>query len=219
MIANDIQNELSPEIAKLMIQPLGETGQPPKFGIEYFSVGLDDYFDAIDKEYLGTSGILKDGGSSFKLVEAYYGGGKTHFFYALRNLAWQNNFTVAYIELHRDNCPFDKLERVYKEIALNIQYPQTLEGLISREEKGMEAFLHNWVEDIRSKLAPLTGEKIQEYMKTIKGIDSSSYANAVKNAFKSLVSKVDGQVPSFFIVSPLGNNSQANSERAESMLH
>ena len=104
-------------MAKIMVQQLEGAGQPPRMGIRYFTVGLDDYTQALEDEYLGEDGTLQHRSSTFKLVEAYYGGGKTHFFYVLRDLASSNGFVSSYVELSRKNSPFDKLELVYKEIV------------------------------------------------------------------------------------------------------
>ena len=63
--------------ARSIIQQLGSSGQPPEFGVQYFSVGLDDYLNVIDEEYLST--FISFGGSAFKLVVGMYGGGKNSF--------------------------------------------------------------------------------------------------------------------------------------------
>src|SRR5204863_5649818 len=92
-----MMNGLSPQRAKRIIQQLGGSGQPPDYGVQYFSVGLDDYLNVIDEEYL--SSYIRDGGSIFKLVEGIYGGGKTHFLYCVRDKGWAHGFVVSYISL------------------------------------------------------------------------------------------------------------------------
>jgi hypothetical protein len=83
------KGELDPRLAKAIIHKLGSFGTPPEFGIEYFSVGVEQYLRVIEDEYL--KDILKFNLSSFKLITGNYGGGKTHFLYSVRNLGWRNN--------------------------------------------------------------------------------------------------------------------------------
>ena len=59
-------NELDQRTARRIIEQLGGSGQPPEFGVQYFSVGLDPYLDVIEDEYLAN--FIKSGGSAFKLV-------------------------------------------------------------------------------------------------------------------------------------------------------
>ena len=101
-------SELSPSIARNIIERVGSSGQPPEYGFQFFSSGLDPYLSAIDTEYL--SSFIKDGGSVFKMVVGTYGGGKTHFLYCVRDIAWKHNFVVSYVSLKPEECPFHKLE-------------------------------------------------------------------------------------------------------------
>jgi hypothetical protein len=57
-------SELTQLIARRIIDRVGGSGQPPEYGIEYFSAGLDPYLDVIDAEYLST--LISQGGSTFK---------------------------------------------------------------------------------------------------------------------------------------------------------
>ena len=98
------------QLARAIINKLGSTGTPPEFGIEHFTVGLEPYLKVLEDEYL--DGILKYNLSSFKLITGNYGGGKTHFLYTVRDLAFRHNYCVAYVSLNPTECPFDKLELV-----------------------------------------------------------------------------------------------------------
>jgi hypothetical protein len=177
------------EIAKAMIYRLGETGTPPEFGLDSFTVGLTPYLKVIENEYLDS--VLKVGISSFKLVVGEYGGGKTHFLYCVRELAWQLRYGVSYVPLSPTECPFDKLELVYKSIVNNLSYPPaSLEELLSFQEKGIEAFIRVWFEKVIKELKTKDIDRqLKEYIDGIKGFESTSFTNAVKQAFLALKDK------------------------------
>ncbi|MEO0225452.1 MAG: BREX system ATP-binding domain-containing protein [candidate division WOR-3 bacterium] len=175
---------LDAALAKAIINKLGESGTPPEFGIEHFTIGLERYLRVVEDEYL--RGILKYNLSSFKLVTGSYGGGKTHFLYSVRNLAWRNNFVVAYVSLNPTECPFDKLELVYKQIVTNLTPPMAEAELLKPWEKGIDAFMRLWFKDIRQKTNG-DEKKLSAYLLTIKGMESSSFTNAVRSAFLNLM--------------------------------
>lgn len=179
--------ELEPATAKMMIQQLEGSGQPPKTGVRFFTVGLEEYTSCLDEEYLGEMGTLRHRSSTFKLVEAYYGGGKTHFFYVIRDLGSSHGFVTSYVELSRKNSPFDKLELVYKEIAVNLQWPYDPERDDLSEAPGIEGLMRVWHEKVRNDFTPLTREKAQTYVAQLRGIESVSFSNAVRKAFMALV--------------------------------
>ena len=80
--------DLTSEISREILKPLRESGIPPKFGLEFFSSGFEDVFYHLENEYL--KDIVKKRGSTFKFVSASFGGGKTHFTYQFREIAWTN---------------------------------------------------------------------------------------------------------------------------------
>jgi hypothetical protein len=169
--------------ALLIINRLGSTGTPPEIGLEAFTVGLDAYLKTLEEEYL--KNLLKTYHfSTFKLVVGNYGGGKTHFLYNVRNLAFQNNFVVAYVALNPTECPFDKLELVYKQIINNLEAPsQKAPRLIP----GIEAFIEHWYLQVKEKFN--TTEELFEYLNTLRGVESISFLNAVKGAFFNFAQK------------------------------
>ena len=183
--------------AKAILSKLGSTGTPPEFGIETFSVGLDHYLKVLESEYL--QGVLKYNLSSFKLVVGNYGGGKTHFLYSVRNLAFRNNYAVAYATLSPTECPFDRLELVYRQIVSNLMPPMNEEDLSKPWEKGIEPLLRHWYHKIRSQGAGVGGQgsvdgaqgvsNLRDYVSSLKGTESSSFLNAVKAAFNALVAE------------------------------
>uniref|UniRef100_A0A7C6EEN8 ATP-binding protein n=1 Tax=candidate division WOR-3 bacterium TaxID=2052148 RepID=A0A7C6EEN8_UNCW3 len=174
-------------LARAIINKLGGSGTPPEFGIETFTIGLERYSYVIEEEYL--KGILKYNLSSFKLITGNYGGGKTHFLYTVRNLGWKHNFVVAYVGLNPTECPFDKLELVYKQIAVNLMPPLEEAELMRSpfQEKGIDCLLHRWYEDCKEKVDQVNS--LQEYLKGIKGTESTSFLNAVKGSFASLIAE------------------------------
>jgi len=166
--------------ALLIINKLGSTGTPPEFGVEEFSIGLEKYLKVIDQEYL--NGILKNYHlSSFKIVIGNYGGGKTHFLYSVRNLAFKNGYVVVYVALNPTECPFDKLELVYKQIVSNIQIPLPSSDIMEPPLTGIEAFIENWYKSVKEKIDRV--DAIHDYLNELKGIESISFLNAIKAAF------------------------------------
>lgn len=100
--------------ASHILQRLGESGQPPEFGVEHINVGNESYLQVLEEEYFQRQ--LK-GGASFKLVQGYFGGGKTHFLYCVRDMALRHRFAVAVVELSPSECPYDDTLKVYASVA------------------------------------------------------------------------------------------------------
>lgn len=183
---NDL-NKINPLIAKSIILKLGESGTPPDYGIQFFTVGLEPYSKVLEEEYL--AGIIKTGLSAFKLVIGSYGGGKTHFFYNVRDLAWKNNFVVSYVPLSPKECPFDKLELVYKKIVTEIMSPMTLTEMMNPQERGVEAFIKVWFYGIQRSLNGT--DELKEYIRSRIKTESISFSNAIKHAFIALIENDD----------------------------
>ena len=80
------------QIASHILQRLGEGGQPPEVGVELINVGNESYLKVLEHEYFGNQLRI---GSSFKLVQGYFGGGKTHFLHCVRDMAWRHGFVTA----------------------------------------------------------------------------------------------------------------------------
>lgn len=182
---------LDPTTAKMMIQTLAGEGQPPRVGLEYITVGLDAFLKPLHAEYIGPKGTLKAGHGTVKIVEAYYGGGKTHFFRMLQSLAWKENFASSYVELSSKECPFNRLERVYQQLVATLQYPPR-EGDPGLADQGIEPFLRVWKARVEEELAPLDDAKTSAYLSGIQGIESVSFLHAVRAAFQCL--RVDDDV-------------------------
>jgi hypothetical protein len=173
------------QLARAIVNKLGSTGTPPEFGIEAFTVGLEPLLKVIEDEYL--DGILKYNLSSFKLITGNYGGGKTHFLYLVRNAAFRHNFCVAYVSLNPTECPFDKLELVYKGIAANLTAPIATDAPPGVWDKGVESVVRRWVETQRKSQDRAEG--LHRYLETLPVTESTSFSNAVRAAFSSLVAE------------------------------
>jgi len=186
-------NELDPKIARRIIDTVGGNGIPPEYGFQFFSAGLDPYLSVLEEEYLST--FIKQGGSAFKMVVGVYGGGKTHFLYSVRDLAWKQNFVVSYVSLSPGESPFHKLELVYRAIVKGILPPLTPDELLSGYEQGIVSFLCSWFSMKYQEFSGkgLSGDELREallnHVDGIQGIESISFAKAVKSAFRALLNK------------------------------
>ena len=112
-----LTNEENKLIAAHIIQRLGEGGQPPEFGLSRINVGNESYLNVLEHEYFQS--LLKQG-SSFKLVQGYFGGGKTHFLHCVRELAWKYGFVSSIVELSPSECPYDDALKVYQNVASHL---------------------------------------------------------------------------------------------------
>ncbi len=176
------------QLAKAIISKLGATGTPPEFGIETFTIGLEPYLAVVEEEYL--KGILPYNLSSFKLITGNYGGGKTHFLYSVRNLAFRHNYCVAYVSLNPSECPFDRLELVYRAIVANLAAPQPVDRPAPVWEKGIESVVRRWV--VQSRKAADRKEVLLRQLDELPVTESTSFSNAVKGAFSALLAE-DGE--------------------------
>ena len=150
--------ELTPDLARHVLDRMGSTGQPPERGAQYVNVGTDDLLTVLRDEYLRP---MKASGrnSTFKLVQAPFGGGKTQFLHCLRELAWSEGFATSLVGLSPKECPFDRPVAIYREVARRIELPvgaldvepstgldRVLRQIVEQrvEEAGTEAFL-DWL--------------------------------------------------------------------------
>ncbi len=168
--------------ARQILHPLAETGTPSEFGLEHYTVGLDPFLKVIEEEYL--SDYIRAGGSAFKLVVGSYGGGKTHFLYVVRNLAWRLGYATSYVPLSPTECPFSRLDLVYRVVMANLTPPYDPQHAPTTYHRGIDAFLHHWFATKRPLLD--TEEKLRVYLEGITGLESTSFARAVRLAFEAL---------------------------------
>ncbi|NLF02466.1 MAG: DUF2791 family P-loop domain-containing protein, partial [Anaerolineales bacterium] len=190
--------QLDPMVARRIIEQVASTGQPPQVGLEYFTSGLDPYMSVLENDYFKS--YLREGGSGFKLVVGVYGGGKTHFMYCVRNLAWAHNYATAYVSLNPSDSPFHRLEAVYRAIARSLTPPLSTEELLSGYEEGMASFIRIWFAEVQRRLANegWEGDELRDELirasRRLEGLESLSFARAVGAAFRALI---DGQEEAF----------------------
>ncbi len=188
--------DIKPEVARQIVETLGSHGTPPEWGFQLFTAGLGDYLDIVEEDYLKT--FVAHGGSAFKMIVGAYGGGKTHFLYNVREKAWKNGYVVSYVSLRHDESPFHRMDRVYRAIALSLTAPLSPEELLEGSEKGLGAFLKNWLVRAREKLqqAGLPDEKLAEALQdeartAVADLEGSHYAAALRHAFLALAAGAD----------------------------
>ncbi len=184
--------QLTSQIARRIIETVGSYGTPPEYGFQFFTAGLEPYLQILREEYLKTY-IKEDGGAAVKIVIGTYGGGKTHFLYCLRELAWQENFAVSYVPLSPEETPFYRLESVYRSVINNLTYPLSAQEILQGMEKGVGPFLIAWYERVRAGFqnAGLGEEEIETeigpYLDALqRGIENTNFAKAVTAAFWAL---------------------------------
>lgn len=183
--------QLTQRLARKIIEVVGSSGQPPEWGFQYFSAGLAPYLNVIEGDYLRSQ--ILEGGSAFKMVIGVYGGGKTHFLYCIRELAWQHNYLVSYCPLTRDASPLHKMELVYRAIAANIMRPLTPDELLFGSERGLVAFLKSVYSELAQaiKSDDLSEEERRHIFQTmladlVRGIEVPGFARAIRLAMEAL---------------------------------
>lgn len=186
---------ISKNVARTIIETVGGAGNPPEYGFQFFTAGIDEYLAPLEQEYL--SSHVREGGKAFKMIVGTYGGGKTHFLYCVRELAWKHNFAVSYVRLSPTETPFHKLESVYKSIVSYLTYPMSPEELLSGYESGIESFIKVWYARKTSEFQGkgITGDRLKEelntYVSSIPNFESISFTNAVRESFRCLLDRRD----------------------------
>ncbi len=181
---------LTPGLASHIFDRMGSTGQPPERGARLVNVATAHLLEVIQKEYLQP---MKATGrnSTFKLVQAPFGGGKTHFLHCLRELAWSEGFLTSLVGLSPKECPFDRPVLIYKEVARRLEYPvadleeqpqQGVEVALKRiaelriEENGADAF-QRWLRDEFAAGAvesPAVARAVKEFLRAFAGSNTDT---------------------------------------------
>lgn len=179
-------SQLDPLCARRIIQDVGSSGQPPIYGYQYFTAGIDPYIAVLDEEYLKE--YISAGGNSFKLVIGTYGGGKTHFLYSVQGISWKYGYVTSYVELSQNSTPFHKLEEVYRAIVAGLLYPQGGEALLQGYDRGIEAVLKAWFLSKQEEYSQrYSGEALEsaltDYVNGLGPYESRSFQNAIRQAF------------------------------------
>jgi hypothetical protein len=118
--------ELGNRHLKVLLRTLEGSGQPTKWGASLINVGTEKVLREINQDFLKDHLLPMDGldgGGACKWIEADYGNGKTQFLRCIQELAWQNNYVTAFVELSQDECPLDRIDLIFSSIAKAIQPP------------------------------------------------------------------------------------------------
>ena len=118
-------------VAMRILESLGSSGKPPDRGLSLINVGNESYLRILKREYL--EGLLPAGGATFRIVQAGFGAGKTHFLYCVREMAWESDYAVADVVLSAREWPFDKSLMVYRAVASKIALPPASMNDLPRE--------------------------------------------------------------------------------------
>lgn len=121
-------SEIDKRVAKMILESLRTSGQPPKWGASEINVGTERLLDSLRTKYLedhcaAVDGL--DGGGACKWVVADYGNGKTQFLRCLQAQSWKLNYVTAYVEFSQEECPLDRPERVFAAVARKLQASPT----------------------------------------------------------------------------------------------
>jgi len=187
--------EKTQRIAKRVLKPIREFGTPPQFGLELYSVGLENELRALEEEYLVDT--IKNGGSTFKFVSAGFGGGKTHFTYLFRELAWRHRFVSSYVALSPAYTQFHKLLSVFRAVSKELQRPLTdtekemiMEGKMA-DERGIDKLIKRWYMDKKKEFEKAdpdnAEEKLRQYANTIRDMDNLYFTKVIRKSFESLI--------------------------------
>ncbi len=172
------------ELARHILQRVGESGQPPERGIEHLNVGNEGLLSVLEREYLDP--IARTGrGSSFKLVQAYYGGGKTHFLTVVRQLAWRRGMAAAVVGLSPQECPFDDAVRIYGAVARELTWPPADPAVLPA--RGIEHALRTAVE---TRLDEVGEDALLLWLERDfrrLPVDSTSYRRAVRAYARAVI--------------------------------
>jgi len=133
LIRNLGMGEITPEIGKNIISCLSK-GVPADEEVRLFNVGREPLIEYFEKKL---QEVKETGISDVKFISADYGEGKTHFIDLIRKIAFDLNFVVSKVDLHRRHVPFDKFELVYQQMM------QKLETNENRPN-GLEKILQHW---------------------------------------------------------------------------
>jgi hypothetical protein len=139
--------------ARAAIESLSK-GQPPSPELsDFISVGIERDLNVFEEEYFGPDGLLPiaDQGT-FKMVEAFYGGGKTHYLRAVERRAHANGFASAFVELHKDSCPLTRFDKIYAKVVEMLQLPPQNGG---QPVQGLANVIRAWIAPIDDEVDPI----------------------------------------------------------------
>jgi hypothetical protein len=180
----DETDTLDAALAGHILARMGEAGQPPEHGIRHVNVGNEHFLEILRVEYLDRL-LSQSRGSAFKLVQGYYGGGKTHFLYCVRDLAWEKGFLTALVSLSPQECPYEDPYLVYRAVAGQVAAAPAGPGL--EPTRGIADVLRDLVEEV---LLPLPAAERAHWLSRSAlrfPVDSHSYRRAAAEFLRCVV--------------------------------
>lgn len=170
----DLQS-LLPSAAAHIVQRMGESGQPPERQALAVNVGTDEILATLRTEYLVP---MKSGrNSSFKLVQATFGGGKTQFLHCLRELSEAEGFATALVGVSPKECPFDDAARIWRAVARTVEMPVGEDAVVRRP--GLDHLLRQFAE---SRIEEFGRAEFADWVQTElarAAVESTSFLRAV----------------------------------------
>ncbi len=165
----------SRRLAAHILQRLGEGGQPPEVGLGRVNVGTGTLLKVLEHEYFKN---LLQYGATFKLVQGYFGGGKTHFLNCVRELAWRHGFVSAVVELSPAECPYDDSLKVYQAVARRVALPPR--QLFATPSYGVGELIRDVVDDKVAEAG--SAREVEQWLRSVVGrapCESHSFRQAV----------------------------------------
>ncbi len=175
---------LSRAIASHIVARMGEAGQPPDQGITHVNVGNESYLEILATDYLDRL-LAGARGSAFKLVQGYYGGGKTHFLYCVRDLAWERGFVTSLVSLSPQECPYEDPLKVYKAVVTQLTSPPPGPGV--EPTRGLPDVLRDFADDLQERQGP---EEAQAWIKKTAmrvPVDNHSFRRAAASFLQAVL--------------------------------
>ena len=204
-----LADDLTPDLARHILDRMGSTGQPPERGARHVNVATNAILDVLREEYLLQ---MKESGrnSTFKLVQAPFGGGKTQFLHCLRELAWSEGFCTSLVGLSPKECPFDRPVNIYKEVARRIELP--VEEIDVEPNQGLDRVL---AQIARARAAQVGVDGFTEWLRSefaIAPVESRSFHRAVHRYLEAIVQgDPDGEflLADYLLGEPVGRQETA----------
>ncbi len=184
---------LTKPLADYIIKNL-KKGFIPRRGVQYFSVGLNSYFQTLISEYLDNS--LKLGLSSFKTLIGETGSGKTHFIYHLREIAWSHDYIVSFIRsISKESVITDMVSfysKLIQNLTINPEKKTTTNFRNMQFKEILQIFFENHkpkISNFHSKIQDLDTIRLLKLMGNIKNvlkkIESVAFAKAIQEYVKA----------------------------------
>ena len=108
-------NKRQPNDARRIIEAL-RMGIVPDTEMSQFTFGRE-------REINSLKSWLEEHTDNARFIVGSYGSGKTHLLNYLRTMAIQEGYAVALVEIDRQETPFSRPKRIYRQIVQNLQVP------------------------------------------------------------------------------------------------